>query len=124
MQRLSESDIARAVAPINKALPVEPQENPANTGYTASAETCPLDSKAAVAKQIGSKRYAKRATRGIEAGCLYNPDSAMGDHARFHSDRGQDQYEFVEVTTEAFDAYLRFLRSKNPVHLRHAERAI
>lgn len=56
---------------------------------------------------------------------MFNPHDPMymGNPRRM-TQGGRRLYEFRAVRQEAFDCYLRFLRTNNVVHLRHAERCV
>jgi len=59
--------------------------------------------------------WLKRATTGNNAGKLYNPNWPIHD--------SKAEYAFVKATKEAFDSYVRFLETDNPLFLHQAERA-
>lgn len=73
-----------------------------------------------------TSHWAKRSTRGLDAGRLYNPQSPTfnRDVARaFHGYNGRPQYEWRKASAESFRLYKLFLETGVLVHLRHAERA-
>lgn len=91
------------------------------TGFQWGGCECPVDDSNCVAKQAfdpatGNTMYwAKRASRGPEAGFLYNPLSAnfIGNAS---------EYVFKKVTEEAFGLYKQFLVTGNTSYVRNAER--
>lgn len=73
------------------------------------------------------KHFVKFATTGRDAGHMFDPHSPNFDKTKleaFYEQFGRSHYEFRKVSKAAFDAYMRFLESGNPLHLRHAEREI
>jgi hypothetical protein len=72
----------------------------------------------------GRRYFLKYATAGLEGGRMFNhlSPSFDPDSLRRKTRTGQGFYEFRQVNAAAYDAFLRFLRTNNAVHLRHAER--
>lgn len=100
-------------------------------GYGPGGKVLPVTAVECLARKsfdpaTGVYRFwLKRATAGPEQGTLYNPHSPMFEKAstqRVYSHLGRGQYEFFKVSQEAFDSYLMFLKTGNPIHLRQAER--
>lgn len=91
--------------------------DPADPGCVAKRATDP---------ETGTSRHwAKRATSGPDAGCLYNPQSAFfrrQDYTQPSRHSGNLGFVWRPVTAECFDHFLRFLATKNVTHLRVAER--
>ncbi len=75
----------------------------------------------------GTSRYfVKRATVGFNAGNFYAPYGATAkpnDLARYDTQSGRRYYEYKAVGENVFSSYLEYLRSRNPAHLRQAERS-
>lgn len=96
-----------------KAKPIDPKDEQcvAKTSHDAATDR--------------SRFWIKFCTAGAEMGRMYNPLSPMfipASQNRYHAHLGKSQYEFKEVKKEAFEAYVRFMETENPIHLRHAER--
>lgn len=92
--------------------------------YGLKCESVESDSKGALAKEVFdpdsgiTKYYLKYATKGPEAGKLYNHLSPM-----FSKDAiSKARYEFKRVPKETFELYLKFLQTENPAWVRNAER--
>lgn len=117
--------------PIHTIHPEKERREPKANAYTLECEPCDPDAPEALAKRTVSEsnqiRYwIKRGMVGAETGFLFNPQSPLFDELtvnRFHAALGRGKYEFREVTQEAYELYLRFLRTGNTRDLRHAERA-
>ncbi len=58
--------------------------------------------------------WLKRATNGMNAGKLYNPNWPIND------DRAE--YKFVKAPEDAFNLYVKFIETLNPLFLLQAER--
>jgi hypothetical protein len=90
------------------------------------AEYDPQDERA-LAKVVHDEELDRRsywlkiAVAGPEAGSLHNHHSPyyVGDARQ--RQRGTMTYEWKKVTREAYEAYLRFLKTDQLVHLRHAQ---
>jgi hypothetical protein len=111
--------------PIHHIRPDEPREvdgQPALTFYGARGVTLAADSKAALAKMsedpaTGRRRFWVKAVKsGVDRGRFYNPQSPTFS--------ARNEYEFREVKAEAFDLFVRFLQTGNPLNIRGAERCI
>jgi hypothetical protein len=107
------------------------EEGVSQEGYTLRGEPMEVDDPLCVAKRTadgfsGVARYwVKRATAGPCAGALFNPHSPDYVPESLHrkwAHSGRDNWEWSKVSADAFEAYLRFLRTGNGVHYRHAER--
>jgi hypothetical protein len=70
--------------------------------------------------------WVKRATSGPEAGHLLNPLSPNYtdgvDNKRTEARLGKKRYEYTQVTESVFIAYLHFLRTRNELYYRQADR--
>jgi hypothetical protein len=69
--------------------------------------------------------YIKKCVVGPNGGHFYNPWGPMskpGDLVAFDSQSGRHFYEYVQVTEAVMMQYRAFLKSRNPSHLRNAER--
>lgn len=103
------------------------------TGYAWGGEEVDPKSQESLAKKsvdnvTGQASYwVKRATFGPERGFLFNPYSPNFNSdaiKRVVSHLGKWQYTYQKVTSQAFDAYLKFLSPPhNIIHLRLAERS-
>lgn len=68
----------------------------------------------------------RRANSGHDAGHFLNPRSPFyneGDERRIQARKGKRLFEFVRVTQEQYDYYIKFLQTGNIAWLRAAERA-
>jgi hypothetical protein len=118
------TDDGRSV-PIHHIRPEEPRvvDGPlVVTFFGARGVVIDSDSKAALAKEshdpaTGRRRYWVKAVKsGPDRGRLYNPQSPTFSP--------RNEYEFREVKADAFDLFMRFLRTGNPLNVRGAERCI
>lgn len=66
-----------------------------------------------------TKYFVKKATQGVNANQMYNPTGLLFNAAAV----ARDRYEWKPVSQAAYDHYIRFLTTKNPLFLKHAERA-
>lgn len=74
---------------------------------------------------LGTYRYwIKRCNAGPEAGCLYNPMSSTFDIRSLNKvvNGGRKLYEYKPVSEKCFSLYLEFIRTKNTLFLKNAER--
>jgi hypothetical protein len=107
---------------INQQLSIPEELTPESVVYKWDGTMTPnLDDKDGVARISANESgklhcYIKRGIRGPNKGMFYNPQDPM--YAK-----GQTVYEYSKVTQAAFDSYLRFIKTKNVLHLRHAERS-
>jgi hypothetical protein len=92
-----------------------------NNGYAWGGKSVDPDSPESLAKFVkdeftGNVSYwLKRASVGIEAGKLYNPQSPTFG--------GKSKYVYRKANKESFDAFVKFLSPPNNVsYLRVAER--
>lgn len=81
-----------------------------------------VGTKVYVAYKHGNKHFAR-----FNGGQLLNVNALYfvpGTTGGFNKHKGQDNYPFRAVTAECFDLYRAFLLTKNPAHLRDAERTL
>ncbi len=82
------------------------------------------DRDLAFAKEVSvdgrnSHYYIRRASNGR----LFNPNGMdEGRHNKFLHHSGKREFEYHQVNQRVFNFYKDFLKSKNPAHLRNAER--
>lgn len=107
-----------------------PQEGSTALGFDLSGQYSEDDGKV-VAKRVesggGVRCYVLSSTTGTDAGRLMNPYGLYFDEndiSRFHAQKGRARYEFRRVSEDAFEDYLRFLRTRIESHLRSAERRV
>lgn len=94
--------------------------------------TCDVEAKNCLAKQVkdpatGSiQHFIKMGTFGALNDWLYDPyDGNMreGDGGRHAQKGGRPLFAFKKVSSETFDFYLNFLRTRNKLWLNHARRS-
>lgn len=80
--------------------------------------------KQTTAQGMPTRFWVKASTTGHDCGRLLNPQDPMFEapSARgLAKILGRSTYEFKSVTEESFLHYVKFLKTKNVTHLRHAE---
>lgn len=93
--------------------------------YAWGGKEVPADSKDAVAKAVAEtnstrvRYYVKRATMGVNANQFYAPTNLLFNAATV----ARDRYEWRPVSEAVFKHYVEYIRTRNPLHLKHAERA-
>lgn len=98
------------------------------TGFGLSGAPMDPDLPRCVAKSVvrgdESLYWVKVATSGPRRGYPYAFEfNEPGDLTRFVAQFGKDLFEWASVNRDSFEAYLRYLETRNPLHLRHAERS-
>lgn len=90
-----------------------------------------IDDKQVFCKRVCHQSYAqcfiKAETFGISGGMFLNPTSMWFDSDRKNetiSRTGKERFQFKKVSQEAFDLYIKFLKTGNVAYLRNAERMI
>lgn len=95
-------------------------------GYDLNGAPCDYESDAVVARFVRSpnqvRHWVKSRAFGAYAGSLYDPNVPGNDVASRRN--GMPPFRFRQVNADAFASYLKFLGTKNPAHLRMAERNI
>jgi hypothetical protein len=109
-----------------------PSAEPVYRGYDQAGVEGDHEASGCVAKSCtdpisGNARYwVRRGATGAGAGLLYDPHSvyaATGSSPEnAYARAGHPSYLWRPATRECFEQYLLYLRTKNPIHLRHAER--
>lgn len=72
-----------------------------------------------------SRPYIRKCTTGPNSGHFINPYGALSNERDFTTyDKlgGRRLYEYFLVNDGVFDQYVKYLRTRNPAHLRNAER--
>jgi len=93
--------------------------------YDSNGNTVPENDKNSVAKTKDSRFFIKKCNTGTNSGHFYDPNSLWNlenENKSFNSKKGKPIYQFVKVDAEIFELYLKYLKTKNPSHLRNAER--
>jgi hypothetical protein len=79
--------------------------------------------KEAFSKEPGKSRYFIRtSSAGSRAGSFFDVEAQEPGDKRRRESTGERRYEFRRVSKAAFDYYLHYLKTTNPVYLRLAER--
>jgi hypothetical protein len=78
-----------------------------------------------ISKAVAKKNNGRFYVRKDSSGMFYNPDGIFTTEVdSFNKRYGKDVYEFRGVTESAYNMYIKFLLTKNPLYLRKAEREI
>lgn len=103
-----------------------------SAGYSDYGNTVEISSSECYAKEIfdpdtqKKSFFVRQASSGHDAGHFLNPRSPFyndGNEKRTEAKMGKRMFEFVRVTEEKFNHYIRFLQTGNQAWLRIAERA-
>lgn len=104
-------------------------DDPLKEGFNEKGVLVDYDSVECIAKKITdpetnrSRYFIKTNNGGPDAGHFYNPRSIYGVASPSSRGRaGMSSYIWRPVNVDAFDSYLRFLATQNPMHYREAER--
>ena len=93
-------------------------------GYNIKGKTIPIDSEDCLAKSVTRLGFTwywlKKGTQGPIRGSLLNP--FVRQETFHHVFKDKELYEWSRVTNSQFDAYVKFLKTKDPAYLRQAER--
>jgi hypothetical protein len=101
------------------------------TWYKDSGKIVPKDTEGAFAKKVVDEKnnvgsyFIKVGTTGPAVGRLLNPwgvNYREGDDVKYESQMGRHRYEFERVSKEVFEAYIKFLKTRNERYLLTAER--
>jgi len=97
-------------------------------GYNKDGELISSEDEDKIfAKSQANSFFVKKGKVGADASHLLNPNSMWfneGDEKAFDKRSGRKAFEFAKVTENCFNLYVKFLKTKNPAHLRNAEREI
>lgn len=92
--------------------------------FSASAEHL-TTAKKEVDEKGNTRHYIRKCTTGASGGHFIDPFGALSNVRDFTSYDNQSArrfYEYTLVNADVFDRYVKYLRTRNPAHLRNAER--
>jgi hypothetical protein len=101
------------------------------TWYKENGGIVPSGTEGAFAKKVVDEKnnvesyFIKVGTTGPAVGRLLNPwgvNYREGDDVKYESQMGRYRYEFERVSKEVFEAYIKFLKTRNERYLLTAER--
>lgn len=111
---------------VSGQLPAEQQGE--TLGFNLSGEWTSNTNRMVCKRVSADEReafFVKFAVEGPDRGHMLNPYSIYfreGDDVRIEARRGSMRYEFKRVTKEAFELYLKFLKTKTTSYRTAAER--
>lgn len=102
-----------------------------NKFYGFTGDEVTETDKNAVAKSLffedtkTSKFFVKVCSHGPESGLFFNPQVHHKETLyKFDNDKGRDRFSYRAVNKEAFDLYVKFLKTGNVSLLRNAQRSV